>query len=255
MQAPLTFRIPLLGLLLWLSLLSSCLAEQGGFVVDYIEPENPDLRVVYETMKEQKVLEASADFLNSLFIVPRPIHLVMAEVGSENAFYTAEHHAVILSYELILHFVQLFSDMDDQSQASTLASGAFIFVMFHELGHCLIAELDLPTVGREEDAVDEFATLLLINFGDEGEVAILGAATWFASHGENNDQTPFWDEHSLDMQRFYGIFALLYGTNPQRYAGMARELGISEDRLAKAERDYEKKDAAWGRLLEPHVRR
>lgn len=246
----------MIGLFLWLQLLLPALAQDGGggFIADYIEPEDPNLMVVYQTMKEQRVLEASADFLNSLFVLPRPVHLVMAQVGSENAFYSAEHHAVILSYELILHFVELFSDMEDQEQATTLASGAFVFVMFHELGHCLIAELDLPTVGREEDAVDEFATLLLINFGDEGEVAILGAATWFASHGENNDQTPFWDEHSLDMQRFYGIFALLYGTNPQRYADMAHELGISDERLAKAERDYERKDAAWGRLLQDHVR-
>lgn len=135
-----------------------------------------------------------------------------------------------------------------------MAAGAFCFVLFHELGHCLIHQLELPTVGKEEDAVDEFATLLLLESGETGEIAILSAATWFATNREGKDTTPFWDEHSLDMQRFFGIFTLLYATNPERYAEMAHSLGISADRLAKAQIDYKKKDAAWTRLLQPHVR-
>ena len=126
--------------------------------------------------------------------------------------------------------------------------------MFHELGHCLIHELKLPAVGKEEDAVDEFATLLLLQAGQQGELAILGAAMWFATHRQGNDTTPFWDEHSLDLQRFYGIFTLLYATNPARYEQHALELGISPERFAKAKIDCQKKDAAWAALLQPQIR-
>lgn len=177
--------------------------------------------------------------------------LVVAEIGSVNAFYSPEHHTVLMSYELLAHFFTLFQK---EEQAGQLAAGAFFFVMFHELGHCLIHELKLPAVGKEEDAVDEFATLLLLQAGQQGELAILGAAMWFATHRQGNDTTPFWDEHSLDLQRFYGIFTLLYATNPARYEQHALELGISPERFAKAKIDCQKKDAAWAALLQPQIR-
>jgi hypothetical protein len=36
--------------------------------------------------------------------------------------------------------------------------GNVVFVLFHEFGHALVSELELPVLGREEDAVDRFAT-------------------------------------------------------------------------------------------------
>lgn len=229
-------------------------ARPPGFVVLYVEPESAVHQHIHQGLVEAQVLETIAELLNSTFVLPREVTLAAAELGTANAFYSSEHHAVFLSYELLAHFLEAFGVDGKDEQAAQLAAGAFCFVMFHEIGHCLINELELPAVGKEEDAVDEFATLLLLQAGETGEVAILGAASWFASKGENNDSTPFWDEHSLDMQRFFGIFTMLYATNPERYGETARGLGISEERLAKATVEYRKKEAAWSRLLEPHVR-
>lgn len=39
-------------------------------------------------------------------------------------------------------------------------------MLFHELGHAFISLYDLPITGREEDAVDQFAAILLA-MGDE----------------------------------------------------------------------------------------
>ncbi len=244
-------------LLVWLLLFGGANARETrepGFIASYIPPETATYKPIYELMMEAKILETTAEVLNQLFIFPRDINLAAAELGTVNAFYSPEHNTVVVSYELLAHFLEQFVTSDNPEHGAQMAAGAFCFVLFHELGHCLIHQLELPTVGKEEDAVDEFATLLLLESGETGELAILSAATWFATHRQGNDTTPFWDEHSLDMQRFFGIFTLLYATNPQRYSEMAHSLGISPDRLAKAEVDYKKKDAAWTRLLQPHLR-
>ena len=47
-------------------------------------------------------------------------------------------------------------------------SGGTLGIFFHELGHGLIDMLQLPVTGREEDVVDEFATMLLLYAREEG---------------------------------------------------------------------------------------
>jgi Putative metallopeptidase len=53
----------------------------------------------------------------------------------------------------------------------------------HEVGHVLIDVLNLPTTGRDEDVVDEFSTLLLLEGEEEGEKAVINAAEWFLIEG------------------------------------------------------------------------
>src|SRR3546814_15326340 len=40
--------------------------------------------------------------------------------------------------------------------------GNTIFTLFHELGHALVDKLEIPVLGREEDAVDALAVLLML---------------------------------------------------------------------------------------------
>ncbi|MCB9270422.1 MAG: hypothetical protein H6561_12805 [Lewinellaceae bacterium] len=39
------------------------------------------------------------------------------------------------------------------------------FTLYHEVGHALIEVLQLPTVGRQEDVVDEFALYVCMRLG------------------------------------------------------------------------------------------
>ncbi|UIY28577.1 DUF4344 domain-containing metallopeptidase [Neorhizobium galegae] len=47
------------------------------------------------------------------------------------------------------------------------AFGNALFFLFHEAGHMLVSEFNLPVLGREEDAVDTLSTLLLLEADDE----------------------------------------------------------------------------------------
>jgi hypothetical protein len=51
--------------------------------------------------------------------------------------------------------------------AASFVEGNLYFLGYHELGHALVSELDLPVVGREEDAVDRLAIWMMTP--EEGE--------------------------------------------------------------------------------------
>jgi hypothetical protein len=68
----------------------------------------------------------------------------------------------------------------------------------------------------EEDAADQLAGLVLITTGDSGlEIAMRGAQ-FFRLLALSGAKTPFFNEHSLDAQRYYNLLCMVYGSNPDR---------------------------------------
>lgn len=158
-----------------------------------------------------------------------------------------------------------------EQQLGFLMLGNHVFIFLHELGHALVEELDLPIVGQEEDAVDEFATVALIAFardektspedreafyGYAGAGALAFIELWKVLEREVGGKAanlPFWDEHALELKRVTNIMCLLYGADPARFKTMADHFTMPEDRRERCEVDYPKRDRAWTRLLTPHL--
>lgn len=152
---------------------------------------------------------------------------------------------------------------DVKKQVDILARGAMLSIFFHETGHMLISELDLPAIGPEEDAVDEFATFFLTDALKDAPknqkdiyatIVFSGALFWKISATQSNLKNfPFYDEHSPDVRRYYNILCIATGADPLRFIPMAVEDGVPESRLAKCAEEYKKKHAAWETLIAPHL--
>ena len=58
-----------------------------------------------------------------------------------------------------------------------------LFVMAHEMGHVAMGEMEIPVLGREEDAADSFAILNALTLGHDFAHRVLVAAAkgWFLS--------------------------------------------------------------------------
>ncbi len=132
-----------------------------------------------------------------------------------------------------------------------------IFVLQHELGHALVSEFGLPVVGREEDAVDRLATLVMTPNDDEATPDYLTEAIngWFSFSSETAlEDIEWWGEHGTDQQRGYQIACLLYGSNPTQFAGVAESVDLPDDRRESCVDEAEQNQAAWSALLEPFFR-
>ena len=143
-----------------------------------------------------------------------------------------------------------------------------LWTLLHETAHAVIDELDILFLGSEEDAADQLATIALLRGDPDFDLsekisaadAVIAAATawrveWELEQREERETT-YWDSHSLSIQRFYNMMCLLYGSDPQKYAQIAGQLGLPFER-AYVCADYENQRAirSVGRIMERHARR
>lgn len=204
-------------------------------------------------MKESRALEEWVDSLNAALALPSSVTLAVEECGVANAFYEPEGQRISLCYEFIWDLASQFAENENSDE---LLAGIFAFVLLHELGHAPVHVLDLPITGREEDAADQLATLLLLDGSEEGESAAASAAVWFASNAESAEfgALAFADEHSLDAQRFFNILCWLYGQDPERHIDLVEEGHLPEERAALCPEEYRRLAGSWEKLLASYQR-
>lgn len=231
--------------------------DDGDFVVQYEETENEDYRELEAIFRETRLLEDTVEELNDVFALPAQVPVVLRECGEINAFYDPEAREISLCWELVEHYAGMFLSEDQTEQEAEEGGeavvGATLFTFFHELGHALIDLYDLPVTGREEDAVDQLATMILLEGGEEGETAALNGA-WSFFTEEGDEELAFWDEHALDEQRFYNIVCWSYGKNPEGFQDLVDDETLPEPRAERCPAEYDRMSRSWDALLDPYVK-
>jgi putative metallopeptidase DUF4344 len=114
-------------------------------------------------------------------------------------------------------------------------------------------------LGREEDAADSFATVMILAMKTMFTDQVLTAAAqgWFYSdRRDRTDQTPlvFYDAHSLDRQRAYQIVCLMVGSDPDKFAQLADSTNLPPERQSTCQGDFSNAEWSWNRLLKDHLR-
>ncbi|WP_052108270.1 DUF4344 domain-containing metallopeptidase [Aerolutibacter daejeonensis] len=243
-------------------------SEAGtNFTYEYVPPRTASLQPIYQAASEgnflQKLHEIKA--IDGLFMLPTPIKFVTAECKSPDAFYAPATHEVVLCYETI--------DVLNKQAEAMKAAGSLQeefphqyvlanlrFILLHETGHALIRLLDLPTTGREEDAVDQLAVMLMQKFAslDESPQQVSEnlrmAANWFLHRAQGQyNLDAYADEHALGEQRYFNLQCLIYGRDPGKYLYIVTDGDLPAGRAERCPEEARRVDHAWLRLLLPHV--
>ena len=176
--------------------------------------------------------------------------------GEDGPLYDPEINKILIPYTFIDEVKQRFVKARYSETGVTpdeATNDALMHTLFHELGHALIEMYQLPVVGKEEDAVDSLANVLLIEFYDKGQETVLSAADLFDLESEDKngsyEEADFWDEHSLDEQRYYATLCHIYGSDPDKYASVLENTDISDDRAELCIEEYEAASRNWLKLL------
>lgn len=244
----------------WLPLLLACAfapVAHAGFVVGEPKVESKAYRALAQSLGKERFLDDIAAELDKAIVVRPKLTLRLAECGEANAFYDEDTRTIDLCLELLTDLRESFAaayEKDDE--VDDAVAGAFVFYLFHELGHALIDVLDLPVTGREEDAADQLAAWVLID-ADEGNQAVIDAATSFYGDGDEKvevEETDFADEHGLDRQRYFNMVCWVYGSDPAANADLVDDGWLPEERAELCEGEFERLDRSWTKLLEGHLR-
>ena len=95
--------------------------------------------------------------------------------------------------------------------------------------------LQVPRLGREEDAADQFSTYLMLRFEKaDARRLILGSAYQYkgdlAAPTVTMARQKFADEHGTPVQRFYNLLCMAYGADPKLFADVVTKDFLPKDR-------------------------
>jgi hypothetical protein len=216
------------------------------------KPEREEIR---QFLQSNESFDKVASGLSKMFAFPQEVTVVWTECGMVNASWDGQGN-IVMCYEMAEFLKTLFTKkVKDRKQLRLAVMSSLMFVFLHELGHGLIAMYKLPAVGREEDAADQLAALMLIQTGDVGLEIAMNGAQFFRLLALSGSKTPFFDEHSLDAQRYYNLVCLVYGSSPDRLASLVGNDKLPASRARRCPREYNKVASAWSDLLNPHIRK
>jgi hypothetical protein len=212
---------------------------------------------MHSALISQKALDGIVGELKEQIALPFDIKVIFDECGDAEAYYDEDTHEIVLCYELIDSYYHLFSHsraLRARSARNEAAKGATVSIFLHELAHALIDGWELPITGREEDAADQFSTLLLINGMRDGEQMALDTAHSFKllADLEKGQEKVYSDSHSLDEQRFYDTICLIYGHRPEKYEYLIENGTLPVDRAVDCAEYYARVNKSWQALLAPH---
>lgn len=239
--------------------------------VFYEPTQDSSFLVWHDSFKEDRFLETMGKVVNDVFRMERQLKLSLRDCGVINAFYSSDRKELILCYQMLDYLYKNYADsIPDENELGEKIGNVLTFIYFHEVGHAMIDLLDIPLTGKEEDAADYFSFYFLAsNEVPEGVKATMEGANFFLQNYQKmvNDtayqrlkkegkepELPFWDEHSLDMQRFYTIAALIYGSNPEKYDYFIESGYLGNRRPAIAIAEYKKIKKGWDRVLKPYIK-
>ncbi|WP_438466390.1 DUF4344 domain-containing metallopeptidase [Marinomonas sp. PE14-40] len=228
------------------------LAAQANLNLKWLAPE-PENQAIKQLLESSEVLKTSIDLINNNWQLEDDILLRIG--GEEDPYYDPETSTIYFSYyfadEIAQRFIAANPNADLAAQQSFVISGV-VHTLFHEYAHVLVDYLNLPVLGREEDAADSFASYVLITMMEDGPQLLKDGADLF--YLESLDPEPFAsvmlsDSHSLPIQRFYMGLCHLYASDEQAYQYLITDHGFDEEWVNTCLMDYDIIISSWQALL------
>jgi hypothetical protein len=204
-------------------------AAQSKVTIDYgPQPTEPQYRAIYDRMRQQQVLERLQRFLAPLRLA-RPLAVKMARCG-DNILYRPYKPGgdVTICYEFVKQVEDLAPGTGQQGLVgvvvvprSATVIGPIVEEVLHDVALAVFDNLQIPVWGRTEDAADNVAALIMLQFGtDVAQTTILGTAYFLYVAGTNAKYNVDYvaDVRPPVRQRYYNILCMAYGADPVRFS-------------------------------------
>jgi hypothetical protein len=228
--------------------------------IEYDPPKLAAHQSLYEMVKEHRVLEKLREVF-APFQLPFDLTFKMTGCdGQSNAWYARP--TLTICYE---YLDEIRRDMPKETTAAGVtpndaAVGQFFYAAAHEMGHAVFDLYSVPLFGRPEDAADQFAGYIMLQFGkSDARRLILGAAHSYKKYVSNPTVTAplkaFSDWHGAPAQRFYNLLCLAYGADPVLFADLGDEKFLPKVRARGCKREYGEVAYAFNQLILPHLDR
>jgi len=235
-------------------------AQSKRIGIEYEPPKNPAHQPLYDMLKQHRVLEKLQEIFSPFQL---PIELTFKTAGCDgvsNAWYSRP--TVTICYE---YLAEVQRDMPKETTPAGVTPadavlGQFFYAIAHEVGHAMFDLLNVPVFGHQEDAADQFAGYIILQFGKaDARRLILGAAHSYNRYVKNPTVTvpltAFSDEHGPPAQRYYNLLCLAYGADPVLFGDVVDMQYLPKERARLCRGQYGELTYAFHQLIAPHLDR
>jgi hypothetical protein len=231
--------------------------------VVYVPPNNLNFQEVHDLLRQHNALEKINEIL-SPFRFPEQLTIETTECGAVNSYYQRKNFkpTVTICYEFLKRIMEFLPNETTPNglTPTDAAVGQFFWVTFHEVGHAAFDMFNVPIFGHEEDAADNFATFLMLQFGKGQARRLIDGAAWaWRAYLGDYQKNPvvqtrlaaFATDHGLPQERFYNIACLAFGASSQDFADFASFLPPA--RVPNCSREYQTLVRAFRQEIRPHI--
>jgi hypothetical protein len=232
-------------------------ARPDRIKIDYVAPTNPEQKAIYDSLRSRAVLEKLQKIF-APFKLPLDLTLKTITCGEVNAWYERPNMkpTVTICYEYIEEMRVPKETTAAGITPDDAIAGQFFYVAAHEIGHAMFDLLDVPIFGRPEDAADQFATYIMLQFGKDQARRLIGGAAYSYRedlHGMTASLKSFSDVHGTPQQRFYNILCMAYGADQKVFSDLVVKGYLPESRAKRCKKDFGEVVFAFQHLIRPHV--
>ena len=227
----------------------------------YIPPDSVKYQPIMQRLKNRQLLEKLSAFLSPLKL-PHSFYLVARQCGQPNAFYNGSNWRIEICYE-ILELIERMAPRESAAGADgfthdEVVYGGFVGVLLHETGHAVFDMYNVPVFGREEDAADQMAAFIALNFNkDVARMITRGFAylwrAFAAGGGDPKGWEEFSDEHGTSQQRYFNTLCMGYGGDPQLFQDFVDRGWLPKERAESCADEYQQVRLAFVKTLLPFI--
>jgi Putative metallopeptidase len=211
----------------------------------------------YELLKASET-RSLAKSLATAFELPAALKIKGVNGFGGGPFYNPEDNSITLPYQftaVVFEVITEANPKESPEEWGEAVGSVDSFILAHEFGHALIHNFNLPVLGREEDAADGIATVMLLKAEEGATYASEAAEFWADFSGRQNPPAlvEYADNHSFDRQRAYNILCWVGGSNEAILQAFAEDEVVPESRLASCPAEWQLLRRSVEQVLRPHL--
>ncbi len=229
----------------------------GQVVVKWQKPHGEANVVGYEMLKASET-QYLAESLASAFELPNTLTVKGVNGFGGGPFFNPEDNSITLPYEfatVVLGVIAQSNPEQSEEELGEAVGAVNSFIFAHEFGHALIHNFELPVLGREEDAADGLATVVLLLAEEGSSYAAEAAEFWLNFSGRQNPPklAEYADNHSFDRQRADNILCWIGGSNEAILQAFVENGILPEGRAVSCPSEWALLRSSAEQVLDPHL--
>jgi hypothetical protein len=240
--------------------------KRGSIIISYETPKDGTVQSAYDMATGARGLEMM-QVIFSPFRLPEDLYMKAVNCnGVPNAYFFRidDKPTIRICYE---YLDSIYGMIPKKPTADGITpreafTGQLLFAIAHEFGHAVFDIYNVPVLGRQEDAADQFAAHFLLQFGGDLSYRLIrGAAYAYHDLITNLKDKPrvtlpivaFSSDHGGPEQRFFNLACMAYGYDANVFAAVVEKGYLPDARAKVCKYEYSNVAYAINALIGPHI--